>query len=100
MNLKSLKLITIITEAVVSEKIIREIQESGASGYTAVAAEGRGSRGVRASEWEGRNVKIEALVSDQVADKILHLLSEYYFENYAVVAYAQDVQVVRGEKYI
>jgi nitrogen regulatory protein P-II 2 len=100
MNLKTLKLVTVISEALISDKIIREIQHLGASGYTVTAAEGQGSRGVRASEWEGKNMKIEVLASEAVADKILDLLAKHYFANYAVVVYVQDVGVVRGEKYV
>lgn len=100
MNLKSLKLITIIAEAVISEKIIREIQAQGAKGYTATSVEGQGSRGVRASEWEGKNSKIQAIVNEEIAEKILSLLAEHYFPNYAVIAYVQDVGVVRGDKYV
>lgn len=100
MNRKTLKLVTVIAEAVISEKIIREIHRLGAKGHTASAAEGQGSRGVRASEWEGKNIKIETLVSEPVADQILDLLAIDYFPNYAVVAYVQDVQVARGEKYV
>jgi len=100
MNLKTLKLVSVITEAVISDKLIREIVSLGATGYTATAAEGQGSRGVRASEWEGKNMKIEVLASEAVAEKILALLAEHYFENYAVVAYVQNVGVVRGDKYV
>lgn len=100
MNLRTLKLVTVIAEAVIADKIIRDMLRLGATGYTATAAEGQGSRGVRASEWEGKNVKIEALVNDNVATKVLELLSQHYFTNYAVVAYMQNVEVVRGEKYV
>jgi nitrogen regulatory protein P-II 2 len=100
MNLKTLKLVTIISEAIISDKIIREIQGLGAKGYTATGADGQGSRGVRASEWEGKNVRIEVIAHEQVAEKILTLLAEYYFPNYAVIAFVQDVGVVRGDKYV
>jgi nitrogen regulatory protein P-II 2 len=95
-----LKLVTVIAEAIVSDRLIREIQQLGAKGYTATEVTGQGSRGVRASEWEGKNVKIETLVSEEVAQKILALLSEHYFPNFAVVAYVHDVTVVRGDKYV
>ncbi len=100
MDLKLLKLVTIVAEAVISDKIIREIKELGATGYTVTAAEGQGSRGVRASEWEGKNMRIETLVSEAVSEAILQMLATYYFPNYAVVAYVEDVRVVRGDKYV
>ncbi|MGA1495238.1 MAG: P-II family nitrogen regulator, partial [Rhodothermales bacterium] len=61
---------------------------------------GKGSRGVRASEWEGPDTKIEALVSHDVAEKIVDHVADAFFEHYAVIVYVQDAAVVRGEKYI
>lgn len=99
MNLVPMKRVTIVAESLLTERLQEDVLRLGASGYTSTLAEGRGSRGVRASEWEGRNVKIEILVTPEIADRILQHLSEAYFENYAVIAYAHDVEVVRGEKY-
>jgi len=44
-------------------------------------------------------VKIETLVPKAVADRLLASLARDYFPHYAVVAYADRVRVVRGEKY-
>lgn len=94
-----LKLITIIAEAFLEEKLVREVKKLGASGYTLSPARGEGSRGVRASEWEGGNVRLEVVASPQVAERILERLAEVYFPSYAVIAFTQTVEVVRGEKY-
>lgn len=99
MNLVPMKRVTIVAESLLTDRLQDDVLRLGASGYTSTLAEGRGSRGVRASEWEGRNVKIEILVTTDVADRILHHLAEAYFANYAVIAYAHDVEVVRGDKY-
>lgn len=94
-----LKRVTMVAEAVVEEKLLKELLAAGASGYTVTKTEGRGSRGVRASDWEGRNVKVETIVRPEVAEKILALLAEKYFKHFAVIAYVDEVEVVRGEKY-
>ena len=94
-----MKRVTVVTEALIAEKLQEEFLRIGASGYTTTKAEGRGSRGVRASDWEGRNVKIESIVTPSVAAAILHHLSEHYFEHYAVIAYSHDVEVIRGDKF-
>jgi nitrogen regulatory protein P-II 2 len=99
MQTVALKLITIIAEAVLEERLIREIKQLGAKGYTVGEVLGQGSRGIRASDWEGKNVKLEALVSAEVADHILQHVADHYFAHYAVIVYAQDVQVIRSEKY-
>lgn len=100
MQTVSLKKVTIIAEAVLEPQLIRAVRDLGATGYTIVEVRGEGSRGVRASEWEGRNVMLETLVGPGTAERILEHVSATYFEHYAVVAYVADVQVVRGAKYL
>lgn len=96
----TLKLVTIIAERVLQEHLLRALRELGARGYTLTEVSGEGSRGVRASEWEGHNIKIEAIVSPEVADRIIEHIAAHYFRHYAVIVYAQPVEVVRGDKYI
>lgn len=95
----TLKRVTIVTESILTSRITKDLLRLGASGYTLTQAEGRGSRGVRASEWEGKNSKIEIIVNPSVAETILAHIAETYFENFAVIAWCHDVEVVRGEKY-
>ena len=99
MKTQMMKRVTVVAEAIVAERIEEDIMRLGASGYTTTEADGRGSRGVRASDWEGKNVKIETVVKPEVAGKILECLADHYFAHFAVIAYAHDVEVVRGEKY-
>jgi nitrogen regulatory protein P-II 2 len=99
MNLHTLKLVTIIAEAVLESHLLQEIMDLGARGYTTTNVHGEGSRGVRAGVAEG-NVKVETVVGPEVADRILQHVAEKYFQHYAVVAYVGEVQVVRGQKYV
>ncbi|MBX7143698.1 MAG: transcriptional regulator [Oligoflexia bacterium] len=100
MKLTNLKLVTIITEAVLEEQVIRELKSLGAKGYTVVASHGEGSRGMRAGELPGQNIRIETLVGADVAHKIMEHISAHYFKHYAIVCYISDAAVLRGEKYI
>jgi nitrogen regulatory protein P-II 2 len=100
MALTTLKLVTIIAEAVLEPRLLEDIHRLGATGYTLTEVRGEGSRGIRATEFEGKNLRIETLVAEDTADGILRHLAEAYFPLYAVVAFVADVQVVRGEKYI
>ena len=100
MELRELTLVTIITERLLRDEIIDHLKETGVSGYTLSDTTGEGSRGIRASDWEGKNVKIEVIAKHDMATKIIQQISNEYFENYAVVAYTQKVNVVRGEKYM
>lgn len=94
-----MKRVTIVAEALLAERLKEDVLKLGASGYTCTEADGKGSRGVRASEWEGKNIKLECVVQPDVAQRILEKLAKVYFEHFAVIAYCHDVEVVRGDKY-
>lgn len=100
MKTVALKRVTIIGEALLEDRLVRDVRRLGARGHTVTSVRGEGSRGVRASEWEGQNVKVETIVSPEVADRLLDYLAATYFEHYAVIAYVETVEVVRGDKYI
>lgn len=100
MQTTPVKLVTIIAESVLEDRLLRDIRRLGAKGYTRSDVHGEGSRGRRVGDVEGANVRLECLVSSEVADRIVTQLAEHYFENYAIVAFVRDVSVVRGDKYL
>ena len=96
----SLRKITIIAERVLRDDIIALLKKHGARGWTLTMVEGEGSRGIRASEWEGRNVTIDTLVSPDLAEHIMDEIGERYFADWSVIVYVTDVEVLRREKYL
>ncbi|MBO6524813.1 MAG: hypothetical protein JJ971_13360 [Balneolaceae bacterium] len=100
MKLTELYLVTIITERYFRDEILEKLKEFGATGFTLTDTTGEGSRGMRASDFEGKNVKIEVVVSKDVGNNIIDYIADVYFENYSVIAYAYPVSVVRGDKYV
>ncbi len=94
-----LKLITIVTEGLLKDKMIDLLHEQGATGFTIIRAEGEGSRGVRATDWEGPNFKFEVVASEEVASKILDAVQEKYLTHYAVIVWQSNVDVLRGDKF-
>ena len=95
----SLKKVTIIAENLLKEGIIEIIRNEGSTGHTITACEGEGSKGIHASDWEGRNVQIDTIANDETANRILTAVSEAYMKNYALIAYMCDVEVVREDKF-
>ena len=93
------KLVTIIAEDELQNRIVEEVHALGARGYTVIKAMGQGLHHLRASEWEGENVVIELLVSEEIAERILDHLADRYFGRFSVTAYLVDAEVVRGEKF-
>ncbi|MDP4906608.1 MAG: hypothetical protein NWR17_05015 [Candidatus Nanopelagicales bacterium] len=62
-------------------------------------AEGHGPSGHGVSGIEGGNVRIETLVSVDVAQSIWDMLERDFFPHYAVSAWAYDVRVARVARY-
>lgn len=100
MNLTNLKLVTIIAESVLEEQLAQELKTLGAKGFTVVASRGEGSRGTRAAEIPGQNIRLETLVGEPVAERIMDHISRKYFKNYAIICYIVDAAVLRGDKYV
>lgn len=96
----AMKLVTIVAEPVLEHRLIADLKRLGATGWTILEGRGEGSRGRRASEVPGANVRIETVVTAAVADRIVAHVASQYFPNYAVIAFVSDVAVVRGEKYV
>ena len=99
MKFVQLKKVTIVAERLLKEGLLEMLSSEGATGHTMVAVEGEGSRGVHASDWEGRNVQLETIVSAETAERILDRIAGEYLENYAVIAYLCDVTVLRRSKF-
>ena len=96
MELVPLKLVTIVAESLLEKRLVEEVKRLGAKGYTITPARGEGSRGIRSVDWEGQNIRLETIVSEEEALRMLQRLQEEYFPHYAVVAYVENVWVVRG----
>jgi len=99
MQTVTVKLVTIIAEAVLAKRLIQAVLAAGATGYTLSEASGAGSRDMRASTLDGANIRLETLASPAVAEALLAGLARDWFPHYAVIAWTSDVAVVRGEKY-
>lgn len=98
MNIQ-MKKVTIVAERLLKEQVLKLLKAQGATGYTLTSCEGEGSRGIHASDWEGRNIQVETIVNPETADCILDKVCESFTNHYAVIAYHSDVTVRRGGKF-
>ena len=98
METKSAILVTIVAERLLRDRLTSKIRELGAKGFTLTEVQGQGSRGWQAHEFEGPSVKIETLVREEVAEKIVEAVAKY-FEHHAVIVYLSDARVVRVTKF-
>ena len=99
MTQKASKLV-IVTEKLLLKKIAKIIDEAGATGYTVVAAGGKGSRNVRSSGQPivsdtYSNIKIEVLTTNRdIALKISDEVAAEYFDDYSGIAYLCDAEIL------
>ncbi len=100
MNNDDIKLVTIFTEAALESQLVKDIDSLGAPGYTITNARGKGRRGLRGASWEANsNIRVEIICAQPVAEDILAHLHKTYYDNYAMVSFSNDIQVLRPEKF-
>jgi nitrogen regulatory protein P-II 2 len=99
MNTVRMKRITIIGDSTVQYRILQEVRQLGATGYTCYPATGQGDRGIRPRHAEPANAKIEVIAAPELAHRILEHISKNYFDGYAMIAFLDDVEVVRNDKF-
>ncbi|PPS42368.1 P-II family nitrogen regulator [Chroococcidiopsis sp. TS-821] len=97
--------LVIVTEKVLLKQIAKIIDEAGATGYTVVAAGGKGSRNVRSSGQPTvsdtyANIKIEVLTANRdIALKISDEVAAQFFGDYSGIAYLCDAEVLHAHKF-
>ena len=97
--------LVIVTEKLLLSKIAKIIDEAGATGYTVVAAGGKGSRNVRSSGQPTvsdtySNIKIEVLTPNRdMAVKISDEVAAKFFDDYSGIAYLCDIEVLHAHMF-
>ena len=93
-------LLTVITEAAIEKNLLRDLKQLGVHGYTVLDARGQGRRGVRDAAWgEAANIQIEVICSRALAETVLLDFQARYYDNYAMVSFLQDVEIIRPDKF-
>lgn len=99
MTFSSRKLLTVVGEAALESRLVRDCMALGAKGYTITDAHGAGPRNQRNGDLEGGNIKIEIITDDQTIEKIVAKLETDYFPHYACSLWVSDVQILREDRY-
>lgn len=94
------KLVTIITESILEAKLVEDLEGFGIRGYTITDARGKGQRGVRDAGWDASaNIRIEVVCEATTASEVASYLKQHYYENYAMILFSSDVEVLRENKF-
>lgn len=100
MSMERRKLLTVVTEAAIEHELTREMERLGAHGYTVSDARGKGSRGNRNADWQASaNIRIEIVCAADTAYAIAAVLNERYYDNFAMILFMSDVEVLRPHKF-
>lgn len=100
MKTTNLILLTIIAEDELESRLVADLKKLGVIGYTIHTVRGDGHHGLlRASHWEGDNIKIEIIVDNTLADAVSEHIAKEYFPHFATILYMLPVQVLREEKF-
>lgn len=94
------KLLTLIAESALESRLAKDIEALGAHGYTITDARGKGNRGVRDAGWDqSGNIRIDVVCDASTASAIAAHMQQHYYENYAMILFTTDVDVLRPEKF-
>ncbi|AKS41318.1 P-II family nitrogen regulator [Wenzhouxiangella marina] len=95
-----IKLLTVITETALEHPLQRDLRTLGAKGYTISDARGKGSRGQRDADWEASgNIRLEVVGDEATVRRIAEHLQQRYYDNYAMIIWLSDVEVLRPGKF-
>jgi nitrogen regulatory protein PII len=85
-------LLTIISEAVLQDRLIQLLTKLGVSGYTIIPAQGAGSHGRRMGDMAGynTNIEIKTIVNSETSDHLLETLKPLQ-ATHALIAFRQSV---------
>ncbi len=100
MKLHDVKLLTIICEVYIHRKVLDIIEKHKVRGYTVSDVGGKGESGMRGTGLPGEsNVKIETIVKNEKAEKIIEELTLTILPDHVIIIYMLDTKVVRAEKF-
>lgn len=99
-NTHPCKLVVLIAEKALEDKLAHDVMQLGAHGYTVADVRGRGSHGNRNGTWDADgSIRMEILCGVKTAVTITTHVQEQYFRHYAMVAFVADVGVLRPDKF-
>ena len=95
----SFKLVTVVCEPVLNVQIVAVAKASGATGFTITEVRGEGSGEKSSGEIPDLKVKIEIIVEAEAAKKLMRKMADLFFENYSLITYSSDIDVLRANKF-
>ena len=86
-------------DPLVERRLVDDVKKCGAKGYSLSHVTGEGVTGRHTLDLNGPSVRIESVVTDEVAERILEMLAENYFDRFAVIAWLTPARVARPDRF-
>jgi len=95
-----MKLINIIANATLEERLINIAEVHGTSGYTVLEARGAGSAGLQTGVLEGdSNILFMLIVAESQLDEVMVDIEKLMKRGHHLACFVSDTQVMRREKF-
>jgi nitrogen regulatory protein P-II 2 len=93
-------MLMLITEATLERRLVADVLQLGALGYTVSDVRGGGQFGVREGLWEAdRSIELKVVCEADVAQRIAAHVHAHYAPHYGLSLFMVDVAVLRANKY-
>lgn len=97
----SMKLINVIANATLEERLIGIAEAHATSGYTVLEARGAGSAGLQTGALEGgSNIVFMLIVAESKLDGVMVDIEKLMKRGHHLAAFVSDTQVLRREKFV
>lgn len=94
------KLLVIIAEATLEKRLVADVRQAGAHGYTVHDVRGGSEYATREGSWEAdRTIEMKVICEEAVADAIAAHVLARYAPHYGLTLFFSDVAVLRPEKF-
>lgn len=95
-----MKLINIVANATLEERLVSIAEAHATSGYTVLEARGAGSAGLQTGTLEGEsNILFMLAVPETMLDTVLTDIEKLMKRGHHLAVFVSDTQVMRREKY-
>ena len=100
MELKTVKLITIIASKSLKPDLIRFLKRIGVTGYTFCDVHGKGASELHDdSTEEAENIQFKILASQMIYVSLMKAIAEEYIPGRNLIIFQQDAMVLRSDKF-
>jgi nitrogen regulatory protein P-II 2 len=94
------KLLVIMAEAVLEKRLVADVRQAGAHGYTVHDVRGGGEHSTREGYWEAdRTIELKIVCDETVADAIAAHVLTTYAPDFGIALFFSEVAVLRPEKF-